>query len=89
MGLVTEKETLAHVLGSLSSPPLTSDLPVRSVFCIVKAVTGAGSDEQETCGFVVRPAGEEVSDEELLGMLRGYVRYARDELVQRWLSLDE
>lgn len=86
---MTEKETLALVLGSLSSLPLTSDLPVRSVFCIVKAVTGAGSDEQEACGFVVRPAGQDVSDEELLGMLKGYVRDARDELVQGWLSLDE
>ncbi len=86
---MTEKETLAHVLGSLSSPPLTSDLPVKSVFCIVKAVTAAGSNEQETCGFVVRPAGEDISDEELLGMLRGYVRDARDDLVQKWLSLDE
>lgn len=70
---------MGSVFEFFSCEPLESAVPVQSVLCLIRT----------TGGWVERSAGETLSEEELLGMLKGYTKFLRDAVAQSWERVDD
>jgi hypothetical protein len=71
--------TVADVLGSLTTEPLTEGDEPISAWMMVKSIDASGD-----AVWAVREAGDPVAPEEMLGALTAYTEYLRTTLAADW-----